>query len=192
MKNYQLLMAAEISKASYDSPRQQVNNTGITYSFGGGILHIAYSGTNDNRDILTNLAIRPNFRGCHRGFFDRAESLLAVTLEVIEKYTNGRDVQIILCGHSQGGALAQIICSMIKNKYKYVMAITFGSPKVWLRWCAPKINHIRCVQKDDPVPKLLPLFYAHSETTLANIGEDGLLVSVKAHYIESYIQELEK
>jgi len=72
------------------------------------------------------------------------------------------------------------------------MAITFGSPKVWVRWCAPKINHIRCIHKDDPVPKLLPILYNHKETQLKIVGSDGFMLNVSKHYIESYIKELEE
>jgi pimeloyl-ACP methyl ester carboxylesterase len=125
-------MAAEAAKASYEKPRQTINDTGIYYSFGGGILHIAYSGTQHLVDVLADLSILPNFSGCHSGFSDRAKSLFLTTLNIIDTYANGRDIQIILCGHSLGGAIAQILCAKLQGRYRYLMAITFGSPKVYI------------------------------------------------------------
>lgn len=187
-----LLMAAEHSKRAYDDARQTINGTGISYSFGGGILHISYSGTQNSDDVLTDLSILPNFRGCHRGFYNRAKALLIPTINIINTYANGRDVQIILCGHSLGGAIAQIMCKLLKGRFKYLKVITFGSPKVWLKWANPKIEHIRVEHVDDPVPKLLPFLYRHYQVQTNEIGNDKFLINVDSHKIETYIGILEQ
>lgn len=192
MKDHQLLMAAEAAKASYNAPRQTINGTGIYYSFGEGILHIAFSGTQNTADVRTDLRFLPNLSGCHRGFFNRAKSLLETVVEIIDKNSYQRDIQIYLVGHSLGGAMAQILCKMLKGKYKYLSAITFGSPRVWLKFNNPKVDHIRVEHRDDPVPKLLPIFYRHYDTKHLQIGEDEVLLDVNDHKIETYIKLLEK
>lgn len=194
MKDFQLLlMAAEHSKRAYDSPLQTINGTGIAYSCNGGVLHISYSGTQNSSDVVSDLSIIPNFRGCHSGFYSRAKELLIPTMNIIDTYRSARglNIQIILASHSLGGAIAQILCRLLKDKYKNLMCITFGSPKVWIRWNHPKINHIRVEHIDDPVPKLLPFLYRHYETEEKTIGYNKPFVSVNAHLIESYIKILE-
>ena len=194
MKDWNLLLAAESAKKAYDEPLQTINETGISYSCNGGILYISYSGTQNSSDVISNLSIIPNFRGCHSGFYDRAKELLIPTMNIIDAYQSARglNIQIIICSHSLGGAIAQIICKLLKNQYKNLMCITFGSPKVWIRLNNPKINHIRVEHIDDPVPKLLPFLYQHYQTEARIIGQDKLFVSINAHLIETYIQELEE
>ena len=60
--------------------------------------------------------------GFHRGFLYAADALWEKVKSVIESY----DGEIIICGHSLGGAIAQIIASRISVK----KLVTFGAPRV--------------------------------------------------------------
>ena len=95
-----------------------------------GVTIIIFRGTNNGRNVLTDLDARP-FRDrklgvqVHRGFRDAAEKLRD---EIISNHA--LEETIILTGHSLGGAIAQIIGLWLEDDAYEVQIYSFGSPSV--------------------------------------------------------------
>jgi pimeloyl-ACP methyl ester carboxylesterase len=116
----------------------------------------------------------------HKGFYGLAANLFPPVVELIGEFVrvrggDGRDVQITLCGHSLGGALALNFAGLWEDHLahdwtwrpvshwgfepakapKLGAIYTFGSPclgkgEIWQAIVRP---HYRLIVRDDPVPK---------------------------------------
>ena len=125
-----------------------------------GVTIIIFRGTNNGRNVLTDLDARP-FRDrklgvqVHRGFRDAAEKLRD---EIISNHA--LEETIILTGHSLGGAIAQIIGLWLEDDAYEVQIYSFGSPSVITEqlWTD---GHFRVYLENDPVPFLPPFPYVH-------------------------------
>ena len=125
-----------------------------------GVTIIIFRGTNNGRNVLTDLDARP-FRDrklgvqVHRGFRDAAEKLRD---EIISNHA--LEETIILTGHSLGGAIAQIIGLWLEDDAYEVQIYSFGSPSVMTEqlWTD---GHFRVYLENDPVPFLPPFPYVH-------------------------------
>ena len=125
-----------------------------------GVTVIVFRGTNNGRNVITDIDIRPFYdkklgSDLHRGFRDAAEKIRD---EIIENHA--LEETIFFTGHSLGGAIAQIIGLWFQDDAYDVQIYTFGSPKI------SNVNfgtdsHFRVFLKDDPVPFLPPFPYIH-------------------------------
>lgn len=72
-------------------------------------------------------------KGCtiHKGFYDGAkiiyDNLFDTVLQLLEEYD---DYNLIITGHSLGGAMAPIIANEFLLLKRHVNVVTFGSPKI--------------------------------------------------------------
>jgi len=89
------------------------------------------AGTNDAKDCLINLFSKDGFEVAYWAIRD----------QMLEKINAGRSENLILCGHSLGGAIALHAALDLNKKYN-VKLVTFGQPKT-----LPK-------QKKDPTKDL--------------------------------------
>ncbi len=94
----------------------------------------------------------------HRGFLEKYLSIRKDLHAIVER--SGRP-EIVLNGHSAGGALAALAYFDLKRSYpnRRVSAVTFGMPRVFNRRGAEIINRrrdrlIRIVNGDDLVPRV--------------------------------------
>ena len=125
-----------------------------------GVTIISIRGTDNSKNVLTDLDARP-FRDrklgvqIHRGFRDAAEKLKNDIIENVPLEEN-----IILTGHSLGGAIAQILGLWFEDDAYEVQIYTFGSPSVLIEqmW---EDGHFRVYLENDPVPFLPPFPYVH-------------------------------
>ena len=165
-----------------------------------GVTIISVRGTNNGRNVLTDLDARP-FRDkklgvqIHRGFRDAAEKLKN---DIIENHA--LEETVILTGHSLGGAIAQIIGLWLEDDAYEVQIYTFGSPSVITEqlWMS---GHFRVYLENDPVPFLPPFPYVHwgikiNAKTLDwdedhPIG-DVTKIDARDHSIKEYLKELKK
>lgn len=97
--------------------------------------HISICGSNDATDWIQNASTGRGSIGslvAHRGYIEAADSIRreffrSDLMTVIE----GRDLPIVIGGHSAGGAIAQLLS--VEPRLVPREVITFGSPKVWER-----------------------------------------------------------
>lgn len=120
----------------------------------------------------------------HQGFvgaFDRLWGRVTHALAILGK-------PAIFTGHSLGGAIAVLFAEAL-----YCQAVTFGCPRVWWRpGEPPRINHIRVICDDDPVPGVPRLLFQHDEGAVEVVlnDRDGELVNPEDHRMAHYLARL--
>ena len=157
-----LVEMAEYCNKIYDDGKELEDNE-FAYNVvqDRGVTIISIRGTNNGRNVLTDLDARP-FKDrkldiqIHRGFRDASEKLRD---DIIENHA--LEESVILTGHSLGGAIAQIIGLWLEDDAYDVQIYTFGSPAVTTASIGDAALHFRVVQRNDPVPFLPPIPYRH-------------------------------
>lgn len=167
------------------------------------------TGANEStlKDIKTDLKIGLR-NGMHQGFKEAYDSIAEELNKHLKYHT-----PVMFTGHSLGGALAIIACSMSTHPRK--SCITFGAPRVFNDTQAGIYdeflgdNTLRYENEYDPVPYLPPysMGYRHVGVCVKLNGEDQILnpseifsglkmffastsKKIKAHSIETYIKNL--
>ena len=156
-----LIEMAEYCERIYDEGKE-IGQDEFAYNVvqDRGVTIVSIRGTNNGRNVLTDLDARP-FQdkklstNLHRGFRDAAEK---VRNDLIENHA--LEETVILTGHSLGGAIAQIIGLWLADDAYEVQIYTFGSPSVIMEqvW---EDGHFRVYLENDPVPFLPPFPYVH-------------------------------
>ena len=156
-----LLEMAEYCERIYDDG-EEIRDNEFSYNVvqDRGVTIVIIRGTNNGRNVLTDLDARP-FKDrklgvqVHRGFRDASEKLKNDIIENVPLEEN-----IILTGHSLGGAIAQILGLWFEDDAYEVQIYTFGSPSVMIEqmW---EDGHFRVYLENDPVPFLPPFPYMH-------------------------------
>jgi hypothetical protein len=127
-----------------------------------GITILIFRGTENGRNILTDIDARPTKDRAldvylHRGFKDAATWIFE---DIKENYKLEKTVY--LTGHSLGGAIAQIIGLWLNNDGYNVQIYTFGSPKISTSFFGNRPIHYRVALRNDPVPFMPPYPFLHS------------------------------
>lgn len=169
--------------------RSEAGGTVADVFQGRGGYIVAIRGSDDLGDWAKNLSAWPTRRrgaGVHTGFAQIADALW----DRLGPFLRENSAGLTLTGHSMGGAVAQLIAAYLHSAGHTPGAIvTFGAPKVWLRWSGPPkavwsiITRVEAPH--DPVPATPALLYgavgdlvrtgsgSHSmEDYLKNVGED--------------------
>jgi len=184
---------------------------------------IVFKGSKEKDDWLTNANIKKEkFKNTdidvHSGFMNSFE-LFMQTLKGSDKTIDGIKISeiynelankdskynIVITGHSLGGAIATLLTAYLSDK-ENVVCYTFGAPPVgWKEFYSSykNINLFRVVNKLDPVPnvnrwtaniftKIIPVSSAWKE--LVHVGELKLLESdeYEHHLSKHYIANLQK
>ncbi|CAH1778552.1 unnamed protein product [Owenia fusiformis] len=131
---------------------------------------IAFRGTNNFDDVLSDLKLFPkasDYEGrLHAGFYEIAEMIPVET--ILQKY---RGYRIVICGHSMGGAVAQIVAleMLVQMDIKQIKdtttcCISFGAPLVATKGVTEFVDKhemaskfVNVINQGDPVPRLLML-----------------------------------
>lgn len=172
---------------------------------------IAFRGTKQKLDILTDLNVIPvpyAGRLCHGGFALAHKSVWKKIKEHIDPKK-----RTLICGHSLGGALAELSASMLNGKHDNINLVTFGKPNVFFKGFKKPMtldNQISCVQGSDMVARIPRLCYgpSSSQTMLyfSNNGPDyidpskdvraadrgGLRDRITDHMMEGYKERLKE
>lgn len=166
-----------------------------------GVTIIIFRGTNNGRNVLTDLDARPFGDkklgiSVHRGFRDAAEKLRD---DIIENHAI--EESVILTGHSLGGAIAQIIGLWLEDDAYDVQVYSFGSPSITTATVGRGVLHFRVALRNDPVPFLPPIPYIHwgiaiDPETLSwsennEIG-DFTKIDARDHSIKEYLNILRR
>ena len=156
-----LIEMAEYCERIYDEGKE-IGQDEFAYNVvqDRGVTIISIRGTDNAKNVLTALDASP-FKDrklgvqVHRGFRDASEKLKNDIIENVPLEEN-----IILTGHSLGGAIAQILGVWFEDDAYEVQIYTFGSPSVMIEqmW---EDGHFRVYLENDPVPFLPPFPYVH-------------------------------
>ena len=149
-----------------------------------GRIYVAFRGTYSRDDWKTNMKANLESNNSivegqfHSGFLERASEFPMETLLNREEF---RHKDVIMCGHSLGGAIATIVTILLMASEKErgehsrtIKCVTFGSPMVGddslKAWCvrnniSPNMYHF--VHDQDPVPRVFSL----AQNLTSSIGE---------------------
>jgi pimeloyl-ACP methyl ester carboxylesterase len=167
---------------------------------------IVFRGTQKKvNDILTDMCVVPvpyAGRLCHGGFVAQHASIWGK----IKKHLDPKK-RTLICGHSLGGALAELSAAKLNGKHDNINLITFGKPNVFFKGFKRPMTldtQISCVQGSDMVARVPRLCYGPSISQdmlyFSNTGgtfinpqksfriadRGGLKDRVTDHYMEGY------
>ena len=197
-----IIEMAEYCEEIYDDGKE-IRDNEFSYNVvqDRGVTIVSIRGTNNGRNVLTDLDARP-FQdrklsaGIHRGFRDAAEK---VKNDLIENHAI--EETVIFTGHSLGGAIAQILGLWFEDDAYDVQIYTFGSPSITTTSVGGGVLHFRVALRNDPVPFLPPIPYRHwgiaiDPETLSwseknEIG-DFTKIDARDHSIKEYLNILNK
>ena len=169
---------------------------------------IAFRGTQQGRDWLTDALVVPVpyvGRLCHGGFTTAHASVWGK----VKKHLDMKK-RTLICGHSLGGALAELSAAKLWKKHPNINLVTFGKPNVFFKGFKRPMkldNQISCVQGSDMVARIPRLCYgpSRSQTMLyfANSMQDyinpskevrkedrSLKDAISDHFMEGYKERL--
>lgn len=179
-------LCAKLSDEVYDKCIS-VGDLGYSLTELEGVTIISIRGTANRRNVERDINVVPwHFMG---GMFStwgfvRAYKKLA---EEVFKHLP-KSGSIVFTGHSMGGALATLFAEKLG-----ATAITFGSPKVYLRgWYKSKVEHFRVYMDDDPVAKIPTVLFTHKTDGVKIKDSDAELLEVTDHYMDYYLKNLYK
>jgi len=177
---------ARLSDEVYDKCIE-VGDLGFTVSETSSVVIIAIRGTANRRNVERDINVIPyHFKGgmfSTWGFVRAYKKLEGPVLQRLPK-----NKPVIFTGHSLGGAVATLFAERIG-----VGAITFGSPRVYLRgWYKSTVNHFRVYMDDDPIPKIPAVLYCHKTEGNKIKDADKELIEVSDHFMDYYLKNLYK
>jgi len=169
---------------------------------------IAFRGTQQGRDWLTDALVVPvpyAGRLCHGGFVAAHASVW----KEVEKHIDPKK-RTLICGHSLGGALAELSAAKLNGKHDNINLVTFGKPNTFFKGFKKPMTldtQISCVNGSDAVARIPRLCYGPSKSQdmlyFSNGGVDyinpskylrkkdrGIKDRISDHFMEGYKERL--
>lgn len=169
---------------------------------------IAFRGTQQGRDWLTDALVVPvpyAGRLCHGGFVAAHASVW----KEVNKHIDPKK-RTLICGHSLGGALAELSAAKLNGKHENLNLVTFGKPNVFFKGFKRPMKldtQISCVNGSDAVARIPRLCYGPSKSQdmlyFSNGGVDyinpssylrkkdrGIKDRISDHFMEGYKERL--
>ena len=169
---------------------------------------IAFRGTQQGRDWLTDALVVPvpyAGRLCHGGFVAAHASVW----KEVEKHIDPKK-RTLICGHSLGGALAELSAAKLNGKHDNINLVTFGKPNTFFKGFKKPMTldtQISCVNGSDAVARIPRLCYGPSKSQdmlyFSNGGVDyinpskylrkkdrGIKDRIFDHFMEGYKERL--
>ena len=173
---------------------------------------IVFRGTQRKiNDILTDICVVPvpyAGRLCHGGFVAQHASIWSK----IKKHIDPKK-RTLICGHSLGGALAELSAAKLNGKHDNINLITFGKPNVFFKGFKKPMsldNQISCVHGSDMVARIprfcygpsssqTMLYFSNSDSDYINPSKEtrvadrgNLKDRIADHLMEGYNQRLKR
>ena len=173
---------------------------------------IVFRGTQRKiNDILTDICVVPvpyAGRLCHGGFVAQHASIWGK----IKKHLDPKK-RTLICGHSLGGALAELSAAKLNGKHDNINLITFGKPNVFFKGFKKPMsldNQISCVHGSDMVARIprfcygpsssqTMLYFGNSDSDYINPSKEtrvadrgNLKDRIADHLMEGYNQRLKR
>jgi pimeloyl-ACP methyl ester carboxylesterase len=173
---------------------------------------IVFRGTQRKiNDILTDICVVPvpyAGRLCHGGFVAQHASIWSK----IKKHLDPKK-RTLICGHSLGGALAELSAAKLNGKHDNINLITFGKPNVFFKGFKKPMsldNQISCVHGSDMVARIprfcygpsssqTMLYFSNSDSDYINPSKEtrvadrgNLKDRIADHLMEGYNQRLKR
>ena len=172
---------------------------------------VAFRGTQQKLDVLTDINVIPvpyAGRLCHGGFVLQHASIWGV----IKQHLDPKK-RTLFCGHSLGGALAELSAAKMYKKHKNINLVTFGKPNTFFKGFKRPMDldyQISCVQGSDIVSRIprlcygpsvsqTMLYFANNGTNVVNPGKlfrkvdrGGLKDRIADHMMAGYAERLEQ
>jgi len=195
------IIAADLIASVYAEEHDpiQVGDLEATIVNMDGTWFLAVGGSDETEDWIRNIRTMPWWSSelgcfCHAGFYKSARKAYPKVSRILSGARN-----IVVCGHSKGGAEATILAAMLRVVgYRVSELITFGSPRCGFGGLADRLGDvkmIRYVNGGDPVPALPPAFplilrYRHvcEETRLTHPNNPGFIGD---HMLPAYRRALD-
>jgi len=124
---------------------------------------IAFRGTAEGQDALTDAFVVPlpwAGRLCHGGF---RIAIKSIWKEIEEKLDYKK--RTLFCGHSLGGALAELAAAKVHKKHSNLNLVTFGKPNTFFKGFKRPLqldNQVSVVHGSDIVARIPRLLYGAS------------------------------
>lgn len=166
-------------------------NAIATKSLDSHTLYIIIPGTQDIRDFMDNVMIEktePNFSlhdngiTFHSGFFKQFTALLVGINKVINRFIKCESgTNIVITGHSLGGAVASIWGYYLKTVHKLpnLKVVTFGAPYFTntngSEWFSNNLDFTRVELAKDPIVNI-PILYSVGYT---HVSKDWIRINRK-------------
>ena len=150
---------------------------------------LTFRGTRENVDWLTNLdaemvQFSEGVGRVHAGFYRAFISVKAIVDKVVKDMNP--DKPILICGHSLGGALSNLVAAYLRKKgHSKIMIYTFGSPLVGdsdFSYHFSKVEPIisyRFVHNQDLIP-MIPPPHSHLRINLLILAVENPLYLIPA------------
>ena len=172
---------------------------------------VAFRGTQQKLDVLTDINVIPVLyagRLCHGGFVLQHASIWGAIQEHLDPKK-----RTLFCGHSLGGALAELSAAKMYKKHKNINLVTFGKPNTFFKGFKRPMDldyQISCVQGSDIVSRIprlcygpsvsqTMLYFANNGTNVVNPGKlfrkvdrGGLKDRISDHMMAGYAERLEQ
>ncbi|MCX2543250.1 lipase family protein [Pseudomonas sp. COW5] len=94
----------------------------------------------------------------HRGFYEAVQKAYDFAVKYLEKFYTGQN--LLICGHSLGGAITLLLSEMLRRRagFNYnIQLYTYGAPRAgdadFVKGAADLVHH-RMVNHNDPVPSV--------------------------------------
>ncbi|KAJ9060183.1 hypothetical protein DSO57_1033578 [Entomophthora muscae] len=152
---------------------------------------LAFRGTHSNTNWVENVVfsqtsinVTPQ-ASVHTGFKNIADAMAPEFIHILKRLLakwHYKDYDVVVTGHSLGGAVAQIASIQVHRDLKIgwerVKVITFGQPRVgnldFARWFNQQpVMYTRVVNENDLVPHVPPIFTGYMHTHLERYIEKG-------------------
>ena len=163
---------------------------------------LGFIGSRDIYDFKKNINVSPQewppqdpHGYVHRGFISKLDMLLKENIE-IDNFLNNNN-NIVLTGHSLGGAICTLLASKLVSEKKTIDSIyTFGAPPMASTsfkeyYKTQGLNDVtyRYTTPKDPVTNLIPVYNHLGKKILVPYNHKSIL---KHHELETYNNQITK